>query len=103
MRDIENDRIAGKNTLIVKFGLNFGLWYQRVLIFLPFILLIFFYLLINKKFPTEIALFVGFMFVHNNYISKVTNPRDFDSELKKIALTTFVLSLVIFIKLITFR
>lgn len=101
MRDIENDKIAGKNTLIVKFGLKFGLWYQRVLIFLPFVFIILFFLFLNKKFPIEIAFFIGFMFVHNNYISKVINPRDFDSELKKIALTTFVLSLVIFLRLLT--
>lgn len=101
MRDIENDKIAGKNTLIVKFGLKFGLWYQRILIFLPFVFIILFFLFLNKKFPIEIALFIGFMFVHNSYISKVINPRDFDSELKKIALTTFVLSLVIFLRLIT--
>lgn len=101
MRDIENDKIAGKNTLIVKFGLKFGLWYQRALIFLPFVFVILFFIFINNKFPIEISLFVGYMFVHNNYISKVTHPRDFDSELKKIALTTFVLSLILFLRLIT--
>jgi 1,4-dihydroxy-2-naphthoate polyprenyltransferase len=46
MRDIENDKMAGKNTLVVKMGLKFGLWakkYQHFLISFSFIFY-FFYL-----------------------------------------------------------
>ena len=100
MRDIENDRIANKNTLIVKFGLKFGLNYQSILIFTPIILVVIFFLLMNDKLAFGFALFAGYLFVHKNYISKVTNPKDFDPELKKIALTTFFLSIFIALKLV---
>ena len=100
MRDIENDTIAGKNTLIVQYGLKFGIWYQRVLIFLPFILFALFYLLIQEKLPPLIAVSISFMFVHNNNISRVKCPKEFDPELKKVALNTFALSILFWLTLV---
>lgn len=98
MRDIENDRKANKNTLIVKFGLTFGLWYQRVLTLIP-IVLIFAFFRLFKTFPTTnyglLFLLIFLLVSHNQRISKVTEPKNFDPELKKIALTTFFYAIVI--------
>lgn len=103
MRDIENDKIARKNTLVVKFGLKFGLWYQRVLIFLPIILLIVFQLTISFKFSIISAYLIGYGFVHNTTISRIKEPKNFDPELKKIALFTFFYCIFIGIKLISLK
>ena len=47
MRDIENDKIAGKNTLVVKMGLENAKKYQHYLIVIPFVLLFIFSIIIN--------------------------------------------------------
>ena len=103
MRDIENDKVAGKNTLIVKFGLKFGLWYQRTLIFVPIVLLIIFQLLVTNGFNLIAAYLIGYGFVHNNTISKIKEPKNFDPELKKIALFTFFFCIFIGLKLISLK
>lgn len=95
LRDVDNDRIAGKNSLIVKFGLKFGIWYQRILVFVPVVLLFsFLFLVFQKGNFLFLAVFLGYAFVHNNFISKVIEPSQFDSQLKKIALFTFFITCV---------
>ena len=104
MRDIENDRIANKNTLVVKFGLKFGLWYQRVLVFMPIIL----YLLFLNNFKNG-PLGFSFLFLcmaisHNNSITKIVeknSPNEFDPLLKTVALTTFLFAILLSLKIIT--
>ncbi len=94
MRDIDNDKIAGKNTLIVKFGSKFGLMYQRFLLIGGLILVhVFMIFVLKNKFPIIITLAYGFLFVHLKYLKNVANPREIDTELKKIALLTFFISL----------
>lgn len=100
MRDIENDKIAGKNTLIVKFGLKFGLWYQRFLIFTPAILFLVFTLSFDKISGSFFIPVLYFAIYLNGKITSVNEPSNFDSFLKPVALFTFFYSILIALKLI---
>jgi 1,4-dihydroxy-2-naphthoate octaprenyltransferase len=100
MRDIENDKVAGKNTLIVKFGLKFGLWYQRVLIFSPVILFFIFTLSFDKISGSFFIPILYFAIYLNSKITKVKEPKKFDPFLKPVALFTFFYSILIALKLI---
>jgi 1,4-dihydroxy-2-naphthoate octaprenyltransferase len=100
MRDIENDKIAGKNTLIVKFGLKFGLWYQRILIFTPAILFLIFTLSFDKISGSFFIPVLYFAIYLNGKITSVNEPSKFDLYLKPVALFTFFYSILIALKLI---
>lgn len=100
MRDIENDRIAGKNTLIVKFGLKFGLWYQRILIFVPIVLYLVFLFDFKNGNPGFAILFLYLAIAHNKTITKIVDPKDFDPLLKQVALSTFLFAILLSLKLI---
>ena len=104
MRDIENDRISNKNTLVVKFGLKFGLWYQRVLIFVPILLYIIFLFDFKNGTPGFSILFLYLAILHNKTITKIVEmvtPKDFDPHLKKVALSTFLFAILLSLKLIS--
>ena len=100
MRDVENDRIANKNTLIVKFGLKFGLWYQRILIFIPIVLYVVFLFGFNNKLSGFTLLFIYLAISHHLTITKIVDPKDFDPHLKKVALSTFLFAVLLSLKLI---
>jgi 1,4-dihydroxy-2-naphthoate octaprenyltransferase len=101
MRDIENDKITGKNTLIVQYGLKFGIWYQRVLIFVPILLYVVFLFDFKNSMPGFSILFYFLAYSHNKTISKINDPKDFDPHLKKVALSTFLFAILLSLKLIT--
>lgn len=100
MRDIENDATVGKNTLVVKIGANrakqyhYGLFFWAYLAFITFSFLSyslesFLYLMI----PTIIvAIIHGF---HLKKVDTIKNPKLFDPELKKIALSSLLFSVLI--------
>ena len=104
MRDIENDRIANKNTLVVKFGLKFGLWYQRVLVFMPIVLYVLFLFNFKNGTPGFSILFFYLAISHNKTITKIVkknSPNEFDPLLKTVALTTFLFAILLSLKIIT--
>ena len=96
MRDIENDRIANKNTLVVKFGLKWAKKYQHFLIIVPFLCLFVFSIGVNKMVLFSFLVFIFFL-KHLEKVRKSTSAVEFDPELKKVALGTFVLSILIWI------
>jgi 1,4-dihydroxy-2-naphthoate polyprenyltransferase len=99
MRDIENDKIAGKNTLVVKMGLENAKKYQHYLIVIPFVLLFIFSIIIHTRILLSFFVFIFFL-KHLEKIRKSTKYEDFDPELKKVALGTFVLSILFWLSLI---
>ena len=99
MRDIENDKIAGKNTLVVKMGLENAKKYQHYLIVIPFVLLFIFSIIISTRILLSFFVFIFFL-KHLEKIRKSTKYEDFDPELKKVALGTFVLSILFWLSLI---
>lgn len=99
MRDIENDKIAGKNTLVVKMGLENAKKYQHFLILMPFALLFVFSIGINTRFLWSFFVFIFFL-KHLEKVRKSTQYEDFDPELKKVALGTFALSILFWLTLV---
>ena len=93
MRDIENDKIAGKNTLVVKMGLKWAKYYHQIIIVLGMICFMIFAILIET--PTLPILIINIpIILHMNKVDKSQNYEDFDPELKKVALSTFALSIL---------
>ena len=98
MRDIENDRIAGKKTLVVKMGLVKAKIYHQSLLVIASLSFLTFNLLTQTSFVP--ILIVNFVFlIHITKIKKSISYEDFDPELKKVALSTFALSLLFLISL----
>ncbi|WP_414601376.1 1,4-dihydroxy-2-naphthoate octaprenyltransferase [Flavobacterium sp.] len=93
MRDIENDKAAGKNTLVVKLGFENAKKYH-------------FFLLISSTFLfmiTEIIIhlqgFLGIICIvlftnHFFFVKNAKEPRVLDSQLKIVAIGTFLISLM---------
>jgi 1,4-dihydroxy-2-naphthoate octaprenyltransferase len=90
MRDQVNDKLSNKNTLVVKLGFNRAKFYHVALIM--FALTSF---LIYFKFELKGLIFaIPFilLLIHLKKVVQVLDPKDFDPELKKVALSTFFLS-----------
>lgn len=96
LRDVNSDRKANKNTLVVKMGFEKGKVYHYFLIstaiLLSILFGIFYYTSIYNLifFLAYIPLIKHLVFVYKN-----REPSLLDSELKKLALTTFVLSILL--------
>ena len=98
MRDIENDRLAGKNTLVVKMGLDKAKKYQNYLIIVSFLFLLLFTVFIKINFLQFLIIYL-FLGKHLQNVDKAKEYEDFDPELKKVALSTFALSILIWLTL----
>lgn len=94
MRDRENDEKVGKRTLVVKLGASNAKKYHFFLIITAFISWSTFLILTNNWLGF-ISLIPGILFVkHLIFVSKNTVPMELDSQLKKVALGTFFISVL---------
>ena len=93
MRDIENDKKAGKNTLVVKMGLKWAKYYHQIIIVLGMICFMIFAILIETSTLPILIINIPII-LHMNKVDKSQNYEDFDPELKKVALSTFALSIL---------
>ncbi len=100
MRDEKSDRKAGKNTIVVKIGWIFAKIYQYFLIISAMILVLVFAVLKDFKATQYLFLFAYLPLIkHLEIVYKTINPINFDPELKKVALATFFLSILLAIVL----
>ena len=97
MRDIENDIKSNKQTFAVLLGQNKSKIYHYFLIIIAFISLIF--LLINSGSKLYYLSVLPFVICLINIFSvyKNKNPQDLDGELKKVALSCFITSLMLYV------
>jgi 1,4-dihydroxy-2-naphthoate octaprenyltransferase len=93
MRDIENDKIAGKNTLVVNMGLNWAKNYHEACIAIASILFIVFCIMVKVSAIPVLIINIPLL-LHIGKIKKSEKYEDFDPELKKVALSTFALSIL---------
>lgn len=96
MRDIISDAISGKNTLVVQMGAAKAKIYHFVIILTALILTVIFAIL--YKFELKQYLFIIAyipLLLHLKVVAKNNEPRDLDPELKKVALSTFLLSILL--------
>ncbi|MCO5260439.1 MAG: 1,4-dihydroxy-2-naphthoate octaprenyltransferase [Crocinitomicaceae bacterium] len=99
MRDYYSDKNAEKNTLVVKIGINNAKLYH-ILIIVSALVVLFIYLM---KFNQAI-MFIAFLpsislLLHIYKVAKITYTKNFDPELKTVALSTFAISVLFFISI----
>ena len=94
MRDIENDAASNKNTLVVKLGLDRAKIYHVSLLVTALLTLISFSLLMQDYWIILGCLPFIMLFKHGKFVLSNNIPGNFDPELKKVAITTFLVSLL---------
>lgn len=96
MRDIESDKASGKHTLAVKMGKQNAKRYHVFLIILAMVISIVFSILYFSKF-TIFLFYIAFfpLMLHINTVLKVKQPKDYDPQLKVLALSTFLFALLL--------
>lgn len=97
LRDYESDRNAKKNTLIVKMGFNNGKKYHFALLITSFLCMLTYVLVYYFHWKNFISLlaFVP-IFVHMHQVKSIKTPSLLDPELKKLALSTFLLAVLFY-------
>ncbi|SMG25561.1 1,4-dihydroxy-2-naphthoate prenyltransferase [Arenibacter troitsensis] len=97
LRDYESDKISKKNTLVVKMGIKNGKIYHVFLIVISFLSILAFTFMHYHNWKNTIHL-VAFVpiFIHLNKMWKLKNTVLLDPELKKLALSTFLLSILFY-------
>ena len=100
MRDRTNDAKSGKNTLVVKIGADWAKLYHTLLVLGGIICHLMFLVTIN-----HLIAFIGLLpgiilMLHLQKVMKTKNPKDFDPELKKVALSTFGIAVLTAIGLV---
>ncbi|MFL9835972.1 1,4-dihydroxy-2-naphthoate polyprenyltransferase [Flavobacterium sp. ST-75] len=100
MRDQVSDAMSGKNTLVVKLGPKRAKIYHYFIILTALFLTLLFAILYNFK-PVQYLFLLAYIpfLLHIKTVSKNTVPRELDPELKKVALGTFLLSVLLSIVL----
>ena len=103
MRDEASDRKSGKNTLVVKMGIKNAKKYHYFLIVGAMILVLLFAYFSNFNFDQYLFVLAYFPLVkHLVTVSKNHNSKLLDPELKKVALSTFALSVMLALCMIFF-
>ncbi len=93
MRDLQTDIKAGKRTIPVKLGLDNAKKYHIVLIVLPFFFTQAYIFHHFKGFWSWLFMIPYlFLFMHLMRVIQINNPKDFDPELKKVAILTLLYS-----------
>jgi len=112
MRDEASDRKVGKNTIVVKIGGTKAKKYHYFLVVSAMILFMVFAILFDyykDNDPGELNIDVYFFLIiyipltkHLIRVYKNTEPRALDPELKKLAISTFLISVILALSLIYF-
>lgn len=95
LRDHENDRLSGKNTLIVRLGFEVGRYYHLVLIIGGiFLMAIYIFVFYTSYWWWLEMLTLPVFLLQIKVVLKNSNPKALDPELKKLALTTALFTLL---------
>lgn len=95
MRDCESDRLAGKNTLVVKWGVPLARRYHFALLATAFLCLLVFVLFQSFSYTHLLFLVAGvFILAHARRVVKVKELQELDPELKRLALSTLFVVLL---------
>ncbi|WP_449387291.1 1,4-dihydroxy-2-naphthoate octaprenyltransferase [Chryseobacterium lineare] len=99
MRDIESDKLSGKNSLALRIGFKNAMIYEMILLQLPLILMLIF-LAVNGFFQTQnyyvfivMILMLPLMKIRRK-IMTVKNPRELDPFLKQVGIMTLMMAVL---------
>jgi len=102
MRDQESDAKSGKNTVVVKMGAEAAKKYHYFLIITAMVSVVVFAILNDFHFDQYLFLLAYIPLVkHLKTVYKNQDPKLLDPELKKVALSTFLLSILLSICMIS--
>ena len=95
LRDFEEDKKNSKNTLVVKLGVSNAKVYHYALIFFAFISASL-YTFLNYKSELQLLFYISFipLLINGLKVSKTSDLSLLDSELKKVALSTFLFGIL---------
>src|SRR5690606_24124891 len=96
MRDVENDTVMGKKTMVVKMGYEKAKQYHFYLIIFAVIFINLYAMNVFSKWY-QFVYAIGFIPLLKNIgiVGKTKNPRLLDPELKRLSLSTFFISLLL--------
>ncbi|WP_435625499.1 1,4-dihydroxy-2-naphthoate octaprenyltransferase [Flagellimonas sp.] len=98
LRDVVSDKKHGKNTLVVRMGFENGKKYHVALILLSFLAILVYAFIENVPLWNNWYLLAFLpIFAHLVKVIRTTEPVKLDGELKKLALSIFLLSLLFLI------
>ena len=102
MRDYKNDSNSGKTTLVVKMGPNNAKLYHAIIVFTSLLCFATFIFKMNNPI-LFLSLIPGlYLIYHLRIVMMISDPKEFDPELKKVALCTFAMC-TLFLALISFN
>lgn len=95
MRDRESDIKAGKNTIVVKIGNEYAKYYHYYLLGISFFIALV-YILLDYRSPFQFLFIISYFPIvkHVIVVYKNNNPKLLDPELKKLAISTFLFSIL---------
>ena len=96
MRDIDNDAFVGKRTLVVIMGAAIAKKYHLFLLIVSVSILVYVFSSVSIRFFWIPYLAIIPLMVHFISVLKNSEPKFFDPELKKLSLSIFFLSILIF-------
>lgn len=103
MRDEASDRKSGKNTVVVKIGGAAAKRYHYFLVISAMVMVVIFSILANFTVGQYIYLIAYIpMIAHLIRVYKNREPRALDPELKKLAISTFIMSVLLALSFIYF-
>lgn len=97
LRDLESDAKHGKNTLIVKLGFSKGKVYHIILLGVSFVSFLIYALLKIKGWGMLFLIPYMIVAIHLIKVARTSEAVKLDPELKKLALSTFFLSVLFYI------
>ncbi|QQU05188.1 1,4-dihydroxy-2-naphthoate octaprenyltransferase [Myroides odoratus] len=101
MRDLDADKVVGKNTLAVKLGRQNAKYYHYFIIAFALVAFVVYAIYSAKTLINFAFVLAYFPFVkHLVFVKNNTNPRELDSQMKIVALSTFLVSVLFSLALI---
>lgn len=98
MRDHENDKASGKFTMAVKLGIKKAKLYHFTILIIGMLSSLF-YVIQSPFIPLNLLFVLSYipLVIHLITVGKNKSPEDLDPELKKVALSTFLFSILFWI------
>lgn len=97
MRDFESDKKAGKNTLVVRKGLQWAAAYHHILLLVSFLSMFIYTVMTGGGWRSYLWILAFIpISIHLWNFRKIVHPKYFDPELKKLAISTFILSFLFY-------
>lgn len=95
MRDMESDIKSGKKTIVVKIGSEFAKYYHYYLLISSFLVALL-YNVIHYKSPFQFLFILAYIPISRHFLIVYNNkiPKKLDPELKKLAISTFLFSIL---------